>query len=421
MANDFLEFGLPPILGSIAEGGAGIGQGYVQGLQLRQQLEQNQMLNDLKKWQMQMEQRKANFPKWSVAGEGTLAVQDPQTGQLSFMMAPQTMRNQPYRAPIPVQPGQPLFDPSAGGFITAPGTPKQELPDRKAFDPYQRQAILDLYKVDPWTQPIVGIPGFDWSAVMKGAKEAERKDFEKREQFKAGLKTEEARVPPGYEKVEGGKALRPIPGGPADTKLQGMLNQDTAMLNNSRSAFDRLAVSANEVLNHPGLPRVTGLMGAVPNIPGSAASDAEAKLTTLKSQVGFSVLQEMRNNAKTGGALGQISDRENILLQNNLDALDKAQSYEQMQASLRNIVKYAEGAKDRLQEAYNLKHGEEPPPPKIAAPVNRPAPNKPLLPQLPQAFKIGKPRIKIMSDDSYNRLPSGTVFIGPDGVTRRKP
>lgn len=413
MANDFLEFGLPPILGSIAEGGAGIGQGYLQGMQMKQQLEQNQLLNDLKRWQMQMEQQKAGHPKWSVAGEGMLAVQDPQTGQLSFMPAPPQQKPQPWHAPIPMQPGQSALDPNTGQFITAPGT---QQPDRKAFDPHQRQAILDLYKVDPWTQPIVGIPNFDWSAVMKGAKEAERRDFEEKERFKATLKTEESKTPPGYERTDGGKALRPIPGGPADLKAQKASEKDTARLSATSAQLDRLASSANELLQHPGLERITGLMSMAPSIPGGNAADAEAKLLTLKAQVGFNTLQEMRNNSQTGGALGQVSNIEINLLQNALDSIGQSQSPEQMKASLQSIKTYAEEAKTRLKEAIE---GQAAPTPKIAEPTLRPSPEKRALPQLPQ--KLGKPRIKIMSDDSYNRLPAGTVFIGPDGVTRRKP
>ena len=38
-------------------------------------------------------------------------------------------------------------------------------------------------------------------------------------------------------------------------------------------------------------------------------------LTTLKANLGFDALQKMRDNSKTGGALGQVSEMENQLLQ----------------------------------------------------------------------------------------------------------
>lgn len=161
--------------------------------------------------------------------------------------------------------------------------------------------------------------------------------------------------PAGYRKTMAGN-LEAIPGGPADLKLQGAFNGDTAALTGSVSSFDRLASAANEVLNHPGLDGITGWRGKIPNIPGSDAANAEALLGTLKSQVGFGVLQDMRNNSKTGGALGSVSDAEGKRLEANLAALDKAQSPEQYRAQLKKIVEYSEQAKGRLRESFNLRH-----------------------------------------------------------------
>lgn len=164
-----------------------------------------------------------------------------------------------------------------------------------------------------------------------------------------------AKPPANYRYTPNGD-LEAIPGGPADQKMQGAFNQDTAALTGSTGAMDRLAVAANEAMTHPGLAGITGLRGALPNIPGSAAADAQAKLNTLKSQVAFGVLQDMRNNSKTGGALGSVSDAEGKRLEANLAALENAQSVEQMKDSLKKIIDYTSGAKERLQGAYNLKH-----------------------------------------------------------------
>lgn len=121
---------------------------------------------------------------------------------------------------------------------------------------------------------------------------------------------------------------------------------------NSINGLDRLATQANEIMNHPGLSHITGMFGKLPNIPGFSGADAQAKLDTLESQVGFSVLQAMRDASKTGGALGQVSDFENRLLKNNLAELNQAQSVDQFKAALQKIIQYTEGAKDRLRKAY---------------------------------------------------------------------
>lgn len=165
-----------------------------------------------------------------------------------------------------------------------------------------------------------------------------------------------SKAPAGYRMTQDGN-LEAIPGGPADLKLQGAFNQDTAALSGSTSAMDRLATAANEALNHPGLGGITGVRSLFPNIPGGEAADAQAKLNTLKSQVAFGVLQDMRNNSKTGGALGAVSDAEGKRLEANLAALENAQSEEQMKESLKKIVEYTEGAKERLRSSFNLRHG----------------------------------------------------------------
>ena len=166
---------------------------------------------------------------------------------------------------------------------------------------------------------------------------------------------DQQRPPPGYRPTPEGN-LQAIPGGPADLKQQGAFNQDTALLQNTTGALDRLAVAANEVMTAPGLGRITGLTGVVPNVPGFAGADTAAKLQTLKAQVGFNVLQEMRNASKTGGALGQVTEKELGFLQNALAAIDTSQSEDQMKESLQKIIDYASGAKVRLNQAFNTKH-----------------------------------------------------------------
>jgi hypothetical protein len=61
----------------------------------------------------------------------------------------------------------------------------------------------------------------------------------------------------------------------------------------------------------------------------------------------------MRNNSKTGGALGQVSDKEGQLLQDNLGALDKAQDLKQYKESLQQIIDYTDAAKGRMQASYD--------------------------------------------------------------------
>jgi hypothetical protein len=161
-----------------------------------------------------------------------------------------------------------------------------------------------------------------------------------------------AKIPSGFRRSADGN-LEAIPGGPADLKRQQQYNKESAAVDGVTSELDRLAAAANQLKNHPGLDGITGIKGKIPNIPGSKAANAEALLETLKSQTAFSVLQTMRNNSKTGGALGQVSDKEGQLLQNNLAALDKAQSASAYRDALQKIIDYTDKSKERLKKAYD--------------------------------------------------------------------
>jgi len=72
-------------------------------------------------------------------------------------------------------------------------------------------------------------------------------------------------------------------------------------------------------------------------IPTSSSRSFSAQLDTLKANIAFGELTAMREASKTGGALGQVSDREGKLLQSALGALDQGQSVEQFKAQLEKI------------------------------------------------------------------------------------
>ncbi|MFY3305231.1 hypothetical protein ACOTEY_29025 [Achromobacter xylosoxidans] len=143
------------------------------------------------------------------------------------------------------------------------------------------------------------------------------------------------------------------------TRNEEMVNADSA-LGGLTDSVDRLKSAAEEIMGSKDLGRITGISGQFPSIPGGGAANLEAKLQNLKSQVGFAVLQAMRDASKTGGALGAISDKENELLQNNLAALNTKQSPEQFKQELQKIVDYAANIRDRANRAYRQTYGREP-------------------------------------------------------------
>ena len=80
---------------------------------------------------------------------------------------------------------------------------------------------------------------------------------------------------------------------------------------------------------------VTGAGGhAMSMMPGSAAHDMSKRLDTLKAMIAFDSLQKMRDASPTGGALGQVSERELALLQATVASLEQSQSKEQFLQNL---------------------------------------------------------------------------------------
>jgi len=72
-------------------------------------------------------------------------------------------------------------------------------------------------------------------------------------------------------------------------------------------------------------------------LPGTEARYFKGQLDTLKANITFGELTAMREASKTGGALGQVSDREGQLLGAALGSLDQLQSPAQLTAQLTKI------------------------------------------------------------------------------------
>lgn len=80
-----------------------------------------------------------------------------------------------------------------------------------------------------------------------------------------------------------------------------------------------------------------GFGSLLSGVPTSGALNFASQLDTLKANITFNELTQMREAAKTGGALGQVSDRENQLLGAALGGLDQKQSPDQFKAQLEKV------------------------------------------------------------------------------------
>ena len=69
-------------------------------------------------------------------------------------------------------------------------------------------------------------------------------------------------------------------------------------------------------------------------LPTTPANLLDKSLDTIKAQIGFAELQAMRDASKTGGALGQVTERELQLLQRTIAAIEPDLSPDALRANL---------------------------------------------------------------------------------------
>jgi len=137
--------------------------------------------------------------------------------------------------------------------------------------------------------------------------------------------------------------------------------QVLAAIRNTNANFDRLAAAAKALKDNPDLKYATGSMSMLGMIPGTDAKGVQADIEALKSQIGFNVMQALRDAGKTGSSgLGALNETELKNLQNNLASLDTQQKPEKVRKSLQAIIDYVEEAKARQLQHYKDAYGESP-------------------------------------------------------------
>ena len=101
----------------------------------------------------------------------------------------------------------------------------------------------------------------------------------------------------------------------------------------------------------------TGYGSYLSFLPNTDARKLKNYLDTIKANVGFDKLQQMRDNSPTGGALGQVSEMENKLLQAVNGALDPAQA-DLLEDNLKQIKSLYPKVLMERKEAFNADYGQ---------------------------------------------------------------
>lgn len=90
---------------------------------------------------------------------------------------------------------------------------------------------------------------------------------------------------------------------------------------------------------------------------GQGAANLRATIDTVAANIGFEELQRLRDNSPTGGALGQVTERELKFLQSVLASLSQDQEPKQLKARLRTVKDQIIQSWDRVEQAYRQDFG----------------------------------------------------------------
>jgi hypothetical protein len=100
----------------------------------------------------------------------------------------------------------------------------------------------------------------------------------------------------------------------------------------------------------------TGLNSLLAGVPTTRAHDLQTKLDTIRGNIGFDKLQDMRANSPTGGALGSVSEQENKTLQAVMGSLDQGQTAPQFRDTLVKLYGDLIKARDARKAAFDRQY-----------------------------------------------------------------
>jgi hypothetical protein len=163
--------------------------------------------------------------------------------------------------------------------------------------------------------------------------------------------------PTGVQPTMGGGVVRPegLPMSKAEMKDVGEKKKEEMRTRNAETKADIVIGNIDKAFDQIS-PFTTGLIGDVRStmlgrVTGSGAYDLEKTLDTIKANIGFKELQDMREASPTGGALGQVAVQELTYLQAALSSLAQGQSQGQLRENLMKVRTHYNNWKKTVQQS----------------------------------------------------------------------
>ena len=136
-------------------------------------------------------------------------------------------------------------------------------------------------------------------------------------------------------------------------KLKMRAQQQIAAIDNTFEAIDKALKEVDWSTAGP-------IGSTAARVPGTDAYNLAQTVLTIKANIGFDRLQQMRESSPTGGALGQVSNQELDALQATIASLDQSQTPGQLRANLKKIREHYQKWKDTIQKWKVSKASEQP-------------------------------------------------------------
>ena len=210
-----------------------------------------------------------------------------------------------------------------------------EAGERRAFERQKELARFQAGLTAPKDSRTAAIKEYDL-AVSQGYK-GTFSDF----QSSGKRRTEVGTIPAGYELVEGvneaGETvlrMEPIAGGPAAIEQAQAAEQEERKASTKGTMTSTILNAAKEARNLADAYS-TGVGAAfLQNVPMTDARKVAGNVKVLQAQATIETLNAMRQESPTGGALGNVTERENAMLAAKAGLLDPLASAEDFKRQL---------------------------------------------------------------------------------------
>lgn len=122
------------------------------------------------------------------------------------------------------------------------------------------------------------------------------------------------------------------------------------LLVNSKASRVNIDLAINFLKDNGG----AGLASLLKDVPGSDANELKNLLLPVQSRASLQELEDMRNNNKTGGAMGNLSNAEGVRLESALKSISQARYGPRLIQALLDYKAMLAGQEGRIRHAFNI-------------------------------------------------------------------